>query len=135
MSITDEQKDFQADTSSVLENPTIENFTAVAGDLQPVADALPEIVKETKAGWRTTEFWLALVSSVGIALGAVPTPHDTQGYALAVIVALYAIARGLAKKGIPVVEPSPVAVAPAATEADVAVGLSPDEARALPGLE
>lgn len=117
MSTTDEK--FQTDATAVLENPTINNFTAVAGDLEPLQAAFPEIVKETKAGWRTTEFWLTLVSAVGVAVGVVPTPHDTKGYALVVLVALYAVARGLAKKGVPSIEPSPVAIAPAATDADV----------------
>lgn len=82
-------------------------------DLAPlIAPAL----KETKAGWKTTEFWLSVASSILIALGTIPTPHDGKGFAVAGIVALYAIARGLSKAGVPTVDADAVAAAPAVDE-------------------
>lgn len=121
MSITDE-KDFAKDTTTVLENPTIQNFTAVAGDLEPLQASLPEIIKETKSGYKTSEFWLTIVGSISVATGLVPTPVDTKGWALVALVALYCIARGLSKKGVPSIEPSPVVIAPAATAVEVVEG-------------
>lgn len=76
-------------------------------DLDDVVKLAPVVVKETKAGFKTTEFWLSIVAAVVTATGAIPTPHDAKGYVVAGIVVAYAIARGLAKKGIPNTEVDP----------------------------
>lgn len=115
---TDEQ-DFTQDATAVLEQPTIQNFTAVASDVGAIN--VPEVVKETKEGYKTTEFWATVASAISVATGLVPTPHDTKGYALVVLVALYALARGLAKKGVPSITPvealpDPAADAPSVEE-------------------
>lgn len=97
------ERDFAQDATAVLEQPNIEHFTALAGDTGTLN--LPEVVKETKEGYKTTEFWATVVSGITVASGIVPTPHNTKGFALVALVAIYCIARGLAKKGVPVVEP------------------------------
>lgn len=82
----------------------------------------PEVVKETKEGWRTTEFWVTLVTAILVVLNGIPLPEKYEGAVVAALGAVYALSRGLAKQGIPSIEPSPVAIAPAATEADVVEG-------------
>lgn len=122
---------FQADAGEVLDHPGVDNITNVVHEVEALD--FGGVVKESKAGYKTTEFWLTILSGIGVATDAVPTPHDTKGYALVVLVALYAIARGIAKRGIPSIEPSPVSIAPAATEADV-VALAPTPDGATPGI-
>lgn len=94
-------QDLQRDAQAVVDNPSVGNAVELEQDFQPL---VPAVVKETKAGYKTTEFWLSLGASLLIAFGTLPTPHDAKGFAVAAIVALYAVARGLAKKGIPSVE-------------------------------
>jgi hypothetical protein len=69
------------------------NVTAVVGDLAAVKN-------EVKAGYKTTEFWLTLVSLGLTNLGAIHIPGKygqaiTDGAALAA----YTLSRGLAKNG------------------------------------
>jgi hypothetical protein len=68
---------------------------------------LPAVIKETKAGYKTTEFWVAIVSLVIVNLnGVVMTlPDKYQAIATAAIAAFYAVARGQAKSGVPALEP------------------------------
>ena len=62
---------------------------------------ITEVVKESKAGYKTTEFWLTIVASALIALEAIPLPEKYQGIALAAVAVGYVISRGIAKKGVP----------------------------------
>lgn len=66
------------------------------------------VVRESKPGWKTTEFWVAVVTLVAVNLNGVvlTLPDKYQAIATAVVAGLYALARGLAKQGIPDVEPS-----------------------------
>lgn len=91
------------EAGAVLSSPEFAEFRA----------EIPEVVKESKAGYKTTEFWLVVVGSLVTALGVVPTPHDAKGFVLAGLAAAYAVARGIAKHNIAAIEPAPVAVAPA----------------------
>lgn len=66
------------------------------------------VQKESKPGWRTTEFWLTVLATVSaglIAFGAVPVPDGVPKWVTYVAgvasVIGYAIARGLAKFGVP----------------------------------
>lgn len=63
------------------------------------------VVKETKKGYKTTEFWLTILGSLAVVFNGVPLPESKEGYVVAALVGLYAVARGLAKKGIPDVRP------------------------------
>lgn len=94
--------DFKQDATQAVEHPGVQSGVTIEQDFAPL---IPEVVKESKAGYKTTEFWVSVVSAFLLAVGALPTPHDTKGFAVAAIVGLYAVARGLAKKGVPVVEP------------------------------
>jgi hypothetical protein len=77
-----------------------------------VSDVMP-VVNETKKGWKTTEFWVALVGIILTQLQVLHLPGK-YGDTIATIafVASYILARGFAKQGVPAVEPSPVGIAP-----------------------
>ena len=81
--------------------------TEFVGDAKTL---VPAIIKETKAGYKTTEFWLAIAGLLAVNLnGVVMTlPDRYQAVATAFIAGLYALARGAAKSSIPAVEPGPV---------------------------
>jgi hypothetical protein len=70
--------------------------------LEGVLEAFPEVIKESKAGYKTTEFWVTIAGSAAALLGAVPEKY--QPIVLAVLGGAYAISRGLAKKGVPHIE-------------------------------
>jgi hypothetical protein len=67
-------------------------------------ESIPTVVKESKAGHKTTEFWLTVITSVLVVLNGIPLPEKYEGFVVAALGAVYALSRGLAKKGIPVVE-------------------------------
>lgn len=95
------EPDITKDAQAAVDQPGVQSGVVLEQDFAPL---VPGVVKETKAGYRTTEFWAGVVSSFLIAVGALPTPHDSKGFAVAAIVGLYAVARGLAKKGVPAIE-------------------------------
>lgn len=66
---------------------------------------VPAAVKESKEGYKTTEFWASLVASVLVVLDVVPADGSAEGVIVGLIAAVYALSRGIAKKGTPVVEP------------------------------
>lgn len=55
----------------------------------------------TKTGWKTTEFWATLATSVGLVLTSVAgvLPPEWAAVAIAVATVAYTVSRGLAKKG------------------------------------
>lgn len=68
-----------------------------ATPLEDDIHSIPLVVKETKAGYKTTEFW----ASVAIAALDVASQIPTKDKLVAtVIVAAYSIARGFAKAGV-----------------------------------
>lgn len=80
-------------------------MTEVAsGTVTNTIEELPVLFKETKEGYKTTEFWSAVVVSLLTVLGAIPVPEKFQGVVVGVLSAAYAVSRGLAKKGIPATE-------------------------------
>lgn len=50
-----------------------------------------------KPGYKTTEFWLTVISATVVWLDAVPLPEKFEGVVLAGLAAVYSLARGLAK--------------------------------------
>jgi hypothetical protein len=77
--------------------------------VEDAIDALPLLIKEAGEGYKTTEFWLTVVISLLTLLNVVPLPDKYEGIVVAALGAAYAISRGLAKKGVPVVESPPQA--------------------------
>lgn len=59
------------------------------------------IVQETKAGYKTTEFWLTLASVILTQLGALDLPgHWGKIVVTASVIVAYIISRGVAKAGV-----------------------------------
>lgn len=78
-----------------------------ADELDSVYDTVVPIVKETKAGYKTTEFWL--VALTGLLINVQPAvPEKWQAILTAALAGLYALARGHAKSGVPEVEGSDI---------------------------
>lgn len=95
------------------ETPVVVNVNNQDTDaLQDAITHIPEIVKESKAGYKTTEFWLTVVLSILTVVNAIPLPEKYEGAVVAALGIAYALSRGFAKKGIPDVQPVPVAIAP-----------------------
>lgn len=85
-----------------------------------VIESAPLVVKEAKAGYKTTEFWVALGGAILTQLGALHLPGkygDTV--ATVALVVSYIVSRGVAKAGVAQVEPSSVALRPD-VEAEIA---------------
>ncbi len=76
-------------------------------DTGQLAPALNAIVKESKAGYRTTEFWVSVAVSLLTVLDGIPLPEKFEGAILAAIAVAYTLSRGIAKQGVPHVEPAP----------------------------
>lgn len=82
--------------------PEAEKTTEV---VQNVVDNLPSVISETRKGYKTTEFWLTILSVVAVNLDAIPVPDKYKPVVSALVVAAYTISRGIAKKGVPDVKP------------------------------
>ena len=55
---------------------------------------------ETRPGIRTTEFWLVLLTALGVWVDAVPLPEKYEGWVIPSLALGYALARGLSKLGV-----------------------------------
>lgn len=77
-------------------------------DAPQAAPTVVEKVSETKPGYATTELWLSILVVVLTNLNALPVPDKYQWIVTMVVAVGYAISRGLAKQGVPVVEPTTV---------------------------
>ena len=73
----------------------------LADEERGALDAVTVLVKESKAGYKTTEFWTMVVGSVLVNLNAIPLPEKYEGFVTAGLMGLYALSRGLAKAGVP----------------------------------
>lgn len=97
----------------------------MSDDLASVINDMAPVVKETKAGYKTTEFWIAIV---GIVLAQLSVLHLPGKYGETITTAAlavgYLLSRGFAKAGVPNVEPSAVAVAPTAAAIEQEVSSS-----------
>jgi hypothetical protein len=61
---------------------------------------------ETRPGWQTTEFWLVVLVNVLPELGAIDVGSaKIKGLIHLATIVGYALARGLAKQGVPDVDP------------------------------
>lgn len=82
---------------STVDQPT-KPFTTVTN----VVNELPEVIRETKAGYKTTEFWMTIATVLCSLLAGLPEKYGaivTLG-----AVGSYTLSRGIAKKGIPHIE-------------------------------
>lgn len=72
-----------------------------------VINEAPVLVKEAKAGYKTTEFWVAIGTAVLTQLGALHLPGKYGDTVATVsVVGLYILSRGFAKAGVPTVSDS-----------------------------
>lgn len=57
-------------------------------------------MKETKNGFKTSEFWLSLATTIAAIAAAIADvlPAEKAGLVMAISNGLYAVSRGLAKK-------------------------------------
>lgn len=87
-----------------VESPSFTTIVNAAQDeaVQEVLGQLPRAVGEAKAGYKTTEFWLALAGVISTQAGALSLPgeHGTTIATIAFVVA-YVLSRGVAKAGVP----------------------------------
>ena len=98
--------DFAPEVEATGSDSTTVVVNAAGTDaLQDVIENIPAIVEESKAGYKTTEFWLTIVSSLLVVFDGIPLPEKFEGAYLAVVSAFYILSRGLAKKGVPRVTP------------------------------
>lgn len=65
--------------------------------------SIPAVVKETKSGYKTTEFWASAAIAVLDVVSQIPTKDKLVA---TLIVVGYSIARGLAKAGVPNIDNS-----------------------------
>lgn len=87
----------------------LDDVTALAGDpeAREFVGEIPQVVQETKAGWKTTEFW-GVVGAAFASVGPIDTSSKDK-IILGGLAVLYAIARGIAKHGVPNITPIPPA--------------------------
>lgn len=63
--------------------------------------AINTVIKESKAGYKTTEFWVSIAVALFATIDPASLPDWAQTALIGVAAAAYAISRGLAKQGIP----------------------------------
>lgn len=100
-------------------DPTVVINNESPEPLDALGPLLVSVVKESKEGYKTTEFWLTAVLVLLTVLDVIPLPESYEAYVAGALGVAYTLSRGLAKKGVPVVEPSPAAIAPAALEEEL----------------
>lgn len=72
--------------------------------LKEMVDNAPIVIRETKAGVKTTEFWLAVAASLLTVIDGVPLPEKMEGLVVGAIGVAYILSRGIAKRGVPQVD-------------------------------
>lgn len=74
---------------------------------EALLEVLPYVVEETKKGYKTSEFWVAIVLTALTVLDGIPLPEKYEGVVAGAIGVAYTLSRGLAKKGVPNVVQAP----------------------------
>lgn len=82
----------------------VESTSRTSPAVEDVITHVPDVIKESRDGWKTTEFWLAIVTGILVQIDAIPLPDKYEGWVATALVVAYALSRGLAKQGVPVVE-------------------------------
>lgn len=93
--------DAPVDTSAADGSTLSTDYPATSGIINEVSTLAPQVVSEAKAGYRTTEFWLVVAAGVLTSLGTLPLPDHVKGIVAAGLAGIYALSRGLAKRGVP----------------------------------
>lgn len=76
---------------------------------KPVSNIAMEVSKMPKSGWRTTEFWLVIVSNLLTIAGALQgvIGAETAAVIVAVLNGIYGVLRTIAKKDLTVTTSTP----------------------------
>lgn len=88
---------------SDVENKNVGGIISdVTNDYNQLAPVLPQVIEETKAGYKTTEFYLVILYEILTQSGAIHLPgtYGKVAAGAAGIVA-YVLSRGIAKAGVP----------------------------------
>lgn len=85
---------------------------------KPATDLLQE-VKQVKSGWKTSEFWMTVVSQLLAVVGALSGVLDAKTAAIVVgaLNAVYTVLRTIAKAPVPAPDTTVVVAPPAAPAA------------------
>lgn len=92
---------------SLVKDPGVASVVEASKALENVAASptvhvleadLPPLIKESKSGYKTTEFWAAIAAALNDVVTTLP-PSDK--IAVTALAGVYAVARGIAKNGIP----------------------------------
>lgn len=100
-----------SDVQTALKSPSLDAAVNIEGDVQKLIaepavhdfiGEIPGVIKETKAGYKTTEFWAALATVILTQVGALHLPGH-YGATIATVAAVlgYVLSRGIAKAGVP----------------------------------
>lgn len=99
------------DLTHVLDDhqPSEAEIAQAKADIDTLEPAVLSVVKESKAGYKTTEFWVTLLGVFLTQVGALHLPGKYGATITTVaLLAAYALSRGIAKNGVPHVEPDEV---------------------------
>lgn len=80
-------------------NTEVHNYPAVEDGIADV----PVIVKEAKAGYKSTEFWIAILGALALQTDTIHLPEKYGGSSVGTILlgVVYILSRGIAKNGVP----------------------------------
>lgn len=71
--------------------------------IENVVNEVPAVFTETKKGYKTTEFWVVILSAIAVNVQPA-VPEKWQAILTGALAIGYALARGHAKAGIPAVD-------------------------------
>jgi hypothetical protein len=87
-------------------HPSPETITPILNTAVQLEGEAAPLIQETRRGYKTTEFYVLLAAGIQDVIGAVP-PKDKL--LITILGGVYALARGIAKNGIPNVVTGPPA--------------------------
>jgi hypothetical protein len=93
-----EGKQVVVDVEADIKKPTVGGVITTIEDLAKLPRGILPLIQETKVGYKTTEFWGAIGAVVVTFLNEVTTKEKVI---VGVIASAYAVARGIAKNGVP----------------------------------
>lgn len=90
------------DVQALAKGVTPVTLEPVIADASQLLAAAPAVVQETRRGYKTTEFYVLIAAGVQDLISTVP-PKDKL--LITILGGVYALARGIAKNGIPSIVP------------------------------
>jgi hypothetical protein len=96
--VISEVKTDVADVEKDIAKPSVGGIITTVEDLAKLPRGVLPLIQETKAGYKTTEFWGAIGAVVASLLNDVTSKEKVI---VGILASAYAVARGIAKQGIP----------------------------------